>query len=1824
MPYRFMGIKFNKASVCHIYSYFAIKNIFWDKIPYYRIIFFSIIVFSCFILHGCSTNNDEVDSMSKGEVHTNVQPWVIFKQNVIQSDKVGVLYHANFKLNGQDIKAQYVFTHTNKMTVMLPTLLDSNTSYTLEIPMQEIAKELQTQTKSSTIIMKFKTLPLSLDVENIRFTNINATTTKLQANIILSQDTNLKTLSDSLTLQDDTKKTFTVKLTQNNNNKREFALESQSLTIPASEDKNLTLQFKAKNLGLRDDMSFPIILNAITMLSVLDIKAQVTEKPSISIRFSNELAKNVNLKDYIKISPMIDFDVAQSGNMIHINGAFQSQTQYEISVLKGIKANNKTMLKETYTAPITINDMFPAIVFSSSGVFLPQSANKRVAFKTMNVKKITAKVSKVYPNNFTQFLYDTNFVSSINNNSYYNVYGSDFYRIGDEVLTQTFDIDTNKNSWVQSELDLSTLKDSHGIFIVELSFDKKDVDYKFAENEESWKISNFFDTKSTIKRHLVFSNIALLAQNGDDTITATALNIVNNTPMSNVMIHAINKKNQTIAKVATNANGDAILPLKKQDVLYLLAENKGDVAILKLNSSVLSNDGFDVGGENVSNGMKAFIYSDRGVYRPGDSIHLNAIVRNNAIVLPSDHPISLTLTTPRGKKALENRVVHQVGDGMYYYKFDLPKDADTGVWNLKIDVGGNAFYKDISVETVIPDRIKVAIKADNEIDLTQQKKLQFSLQSDYLFGAPASDLDYTTEIFIQTQEFKSKLYKNYTFTTTGSMNYRHSDNKNGKLDSNGFVENNFDLSNLQKINGNLRANLVAKVFEKSSRMVTTRKSIDLKYYDSFVGIGNPDSNYIPTNKEISLPIIAIASDDSKLLAGRMLSYKIYRNSYSWWWDYDDYGDFIRSIKNDKNTEVIAEGTLITKDKPIFLKHTFDNRGEILVEVTDVKNGVSSAISLYATQWGEPIDTKKITSLKIWSDKKEYVPGDTAKVSFESIAGAKALITLNKNGKILKRFWKTTQDSQTTVDIPVDSGLAPNGYVSVSLLQDYNTTDNDRSLRLYGVIPIMVTDKKTKLNIHIEAPKEIKPGDTFEVKISNEENKKATFSLAIVDEGLLSLTDFKTPNPWNYFYAKLPLALQTSDTYDLIVGKTFGKVHNILRVGGDEEMVAQKRQKSDETAERFKPVVLYNAPMSTDDKGNAVLKFTMPTYIGNVRIMAVASNENAIGSKEENIKVSAPVVMMPTIPRSLKIGDKFSLPVELFSTQDSIKKAKITIKANNGLVKFQKNTTDIQFNNKKSQIIVFEGEVTQAMGVENLAITIQAGNYTMTDSTEIDIKPINPYITITQKHVVSPNKEINIDAPNDFVAGSNRGFLTISGFPILTLDHRLRWLIRYPYGCIEQTTSSVLPQIFIDRLSHAQFVNKNEITNNINAAIRRIQGFQVSNGGFSYWQGGNTSDSWGSNYAGHFLILAKENGYSVPNDLMKRWIQYQINSVKSNDSNTTRIYSLYLLALVGEPQIGVMNEIYENGLRNISIIDTWLLGAAYKLAGFDDIARKITHNISTTPNSSERFYYDSYGSSLRDEAIILLAYKTIYDSVHEALLNTIATELESDSWLSTQTLGYSLLSLAKIKEDSQNTPISGTITLNKEKQSFNHNTPSLQFSLYSGKAHIVSTTPQDIYVSYVWEGIPISYSMSEIAKNIILKREFLNDKGEKIDVSNLTSGSTFWIKLTLSNVDKNVQISNIALTQGMPSGWEIENLRLNHDSMPSFIQQSNIAYTDIRDDKVMWFFDYNSYNQKNVVVFTKINVVTPGEYTLPPAYAEAMYDNNYQASIPSMKVKVKAK
>lgn len=1553
--------------------------------------------------------------------------------------------------------------------------------------------------------------------------------------------------------------------------------------------------------------------------------------PSIDISFTEE-PKAQNLESYIKVEPHVEIRTIKMRNHIILTGPFDISKGYKITLLKGLQGEQDSF-KENQVLDVTFKEAEPAFSFSNEGIILPKINENKIAFRSINIKKVNLKITKIFPNNTTQFLQDFSFKGNGNIFSY--VLQDNMYKLGEVVVDKNFDLKYQKNIWNQNEIDLKNIINDKGVYIVELFFNEKDVDYNFPDSVPEWKRNYFFSNNGHIGKALLVTDMGIVAQKEKDgQLIATVLDVVNNKPLSNVVVKGISVNNQLVSEGKTDKNGEVILE-KGNKIFYLTAENNNETSLLKMSDSQLSYDGFLVDGEFAKAGSRAFIYSSRGIYRPGDEINIGIIARNDKGTYPKDQPIKIDVFTPRGDKYIDGKVIKDNKDGFFTFNFTTEKTSDTGIWTIVVYTGGDQnkkFSLKVPVETVVPYKIEVDTKFPANVDIKDTTEIVGEVKSKYLFGNPAKGLNFASEINLTAQDVKFKQYKNFTFTNPTSYSPNFVLTEKGKLNDAGESKIIFkDIPKDIPTNMTLHGEVVTRVIENSGRPVINTNTIMFNKFKSYVGVEAPEDNFVKSGDKLNLEVITVSDEDGTFVPGRKIKYRIYKNEYSWWWDYYEYNDFIKSIKNDKNTVLLYEGEFESTGNPYIIDYAVQGTGEIFVEVEDMATKQSAGTTLYANTWQDPTTNKVIDKLKIETDKKAYKVGEKAVVTFEGEKGNKALITVTKSGKIINRYWKDIDDSKNSIDIEIKEDMFPNAYVTVALFQNYGKASNDRPLRLYGAVPLMVEDFSKKLELEIETPEVLHPNEKFKVKLKNKEQGKVDYTLSVVDEGLLNITNFKTPNPYNYFYSKEGLQVSAYDNYSEIIGTIFGPVHQILTPGGDEffrsmNMAAKLNSLGFDQTERFKPLSIFKGVLSTNENGEGEVEVILPDYNGAVRVMVTAAQGTKYGMSQKKIEVKSPIIADISMPRILKIGDKFKVPVKIFAMEQDLGQIEVGF---NFQGTQQKVIID-KLEKNDSKNLYFNVNVGNTIGNEEAILTIKSQKYNVEKKIDISVASNNPYTVINKIEFVKDG-QVEFKLPKDSVKNSVNGQITISSRPILAIDNRINEMIKYPYGCLEQITSMAIPQLYITELSTNKNIDKEKIVENINETIRRYSAYQLPNGGFSYWPGGENESYWASIYAGQFMILAKSKGYYVPEALYENWLAFAKDLLRTGDiNNEMKAYTLYVLSLGNDPEIGELNYIYDNEFDKLSEVGKWYIAGTYNNIGEEELAKKIATDLpKKIRNQKKEDYSYSYGSKLRDEAIILDIYSKIFDNIEINLYKNIVENLQSNEWLSTQTIGYSMLALGDIKKKTQDSPVKGSIVINGDEKEFTDAKGIYQISL-DGTQNDIVIKGNNLFVNEYWQGIPINYQRENESSNMSIERKFYAENGKEINVDSLSVGTTFYMILSVDSTEKDsnqyYSINNVALTQIIPSGWEIENVRVLDIQYPEWIENkitgNSLDYEDIRDDRVNFFFNFNNYTKHKQNFVVKLNAVTKGEYILPGATVQAMYDSAYNAYLKGFKVEVK--
>ncbi|MCK5879316.1 MAG: hypothetical protein KAH24_06030, partial [Holophagae bacterium] len=1134
-------------------------------------------------------------------------------------------------------------------------------------------------------------------------------------------------------------------------------------------------------------------------------------------------------------------------------------------------------------------------------------------------------------------------------------------------------------------------------------------------------------------------------------------------------------------------------------------------------------------------------------------------------------------------------------------------------------------------------------KADPSALTPEQKELSLTLTAKYLFGTPASGLKAMVDLSLQKGRSTFKSFPAYRFVNE-TVNFRSTTTQiyDRKLDKSGIAKLKWTVPDTITAPGQLTAVVKGRVLEKGGRANKHQIRIPVHTFQYYVGLQKPDFEYgyARTGQALSVSTILV-NTEGQAVGGHPIQWRLYRNDRFWWWEYRNRTSFQLKFKSDVNTEEVLSGEITSASLPAPIDINPDERGEYYLEVQH-GDGHTAGFFFSAYAWGETAGIGKTAGMIVLkSDRPGYHPGDTATVSFPTPKTGTLVYAVLKGNEILQtRVGKVNSNHKTSIKIPIKAAMAPNAYVAVSVIQPHDQTTNDRPMRLYGILPLMVSDPSTHPGLSIDVPDELKPGQTFQVTIQTENHRPAQLAVAVVDEGLLDLTAFATPNPWKFFYHRERLSAGISDVFPWVIGAQKGDPFSVFSVGGDMKMAltaARQQKKEEGKRRRFRPVDLFQGPVSTDKSGKAILTFTMPEYIGAVRVMAVAAAGRCYASAETSVAVKKELMILPTLPRVVHPGDYIDVPITVFGMKDGIGPVTVSISAKGAASITGVTTRTLTFDEAGEQDVSFTLQIPQILGNVDITITAKSARDNASHTSQLQSVQVAPRLYEWETKPVEPGQSIMIKIPDKGMPGSNHARIVIRKRAELNIGHRLNWLIHYPYGCVEQTTSAAFPQLYLKTLADLTPEQEEKTDTIINKAILRLRKFQLPSGGMSYWPGSTYLTPWGTNYAGHFLLEAKGKGYHVPDDMLKNWIQFEKSRAKSTlDGITTRVYRLYLLALAKQSDLGSMNLIRENALNELSDTQKWFLAAAYQLSGMPDAAADILKK-SGIKVSDFSETGETYGSPLRDQAILLeLATRFQNWSVADQKYSFIAKKLSSKKWLSTQTAAYSLLALGKYVEattlkNGKPDKLTGSVTLpDGTVKNFDTTSLSIGFELERDFGKTITVKIADtvlmkqVYAVMEWNGIPISpvISVMPMAEGMSLKVEFLNENGMPIDPASIGQGTVFWGHFKITGRKGEPHIDNVALEQMLPTGWEIENTRLSGEAMPGWAGKWNLGYakyTDIRDDRILWFFGLSSYKSLDFLV--KLNAVTTGKFVMPPTVSQAMYDKTLRAVVPGQLVKV---
>ena len=1721
----------------------------------------------------------------------------------------------------------------------------------------------------------------TLQLESLPITAAQPDEINIKGEIRFSDVVKKEEVEKMLTASDG-KKSYPVEVTATDNLTRyQFNIRQ----IPReADDYPLTITANGSPAGIDRKQSEEVLIPAKDCFRFMSAERIEQPENGIEIVFSAPLSTTQDLKGLIEI-PEVSSSIFQiSENRVFIYFEANTQNKLTLNIHEGVKDSQGKALGTSHTISFSEVSLKPQVEMSTSAAILPDSKSLIIPFRAVNLYAVDLSVIRIFENNVLMFM-QTNSLASAN----------ELRRSGRLVYKKTLwlakDASKDIHHWGDYSIDLAGLihQEPGAIYRVILSFRQEysaypcggneNQDMKFADSNTSdgltkvsgsvlseedeaiwntpeayyyynggtmdWSVyrwterdnpchpSYYMNSDQIAACNVFASNLGMIVKrNSLNKLWIAVSNILDTKPIGKAQVTAYNFQLQPIGKGETNGDGFVEITPKGVPFIIVAESEKQKAYVRVVDGEEQSVSRFDVGGKDIQKGLKGFIYGERGVWRPGDTLHISFILEDREKRIPDKHPVALEIYNPRGQ--FYTKMISTQGMNGFY-TFDVPTQATdpTGLWNAYIKVGGTTFHKGLRIETIKPNRLKINLALPKILQATD-KDVYAPLTSTWLTGATASRLKAKIEMSLSKVNTQFKNYGQYIFNNPATDFTTIKTNVfDGTLDAEGKTSVTLKVPTATEAPGMLNATFTTRVFEPGGDASIYTQTIPFSPFTSYVGINlnQPKGKYIETDKDHVFDIVTV-NTQGQLVNRTNLEYKIYRIGWSWWWE--NSGESFGTYINNSSITPVASGNLQTRGGKASFKFRVDypSWGRYLVYVKDKESGHATGGTVYI-DWPEwrgrssKTDPSGIKMLAFSLNKDSYEIGETATAIIPAAAGGRALVSIENGSTVLRQEWiEVSNGGDTKYTFKITPEMTPNVYLHISLLQPHAQTVNDLPIRMYGVVPVFVTNSQTVLQPQIQMPEVLRPETNFNVTVSEKSGKPMTYTLAIVDDGLLDLTNFKTPDPWNDFYSREALGIRTWDMYDNVLGASAGSYSSLFSTGGDATL-----KPADAKANRFKPVVKFIGPFYLGKGKSQTHTLKLPMYVGSVRAMVVAGQDGAYGNAEKTAFVRTPLMMLSTLPRVLSIQEEITVPVNIFAMENQVKNVTVSLQASGGGVQIVgTNQQSLKFTQPGDQLVFFTLKTGSKTGKATIHLTANGSGQQTKETIEIDVRNPNPVVTLRNSQWIEAGQSKELSYNLSSSSANNQIKLEVSRIPSVDISRRFDFLYNYQHHCTEQLTSKALPLLFVAQFKTIDKTEAEKIKTNVQEAIRQIYGRQLPNGGFVYWPGNAAADEWISSYAGMFLTLAQEKGYAVHANVLNKWKRFQRAAAQNWrmpqeasgwqqwQSELQQAFRLYTLALAGVPEYGAMNRMKEQ--TGLSIQAKWRLAAAYALTGKMKPAEELVYNVETTVNPYSSMN-QIYGSSDRDEAMILetlILMNRERDALQQA--KVVSKNLSQEDWFSTQSTAFALMAMGRLAEK-----LSGTLDFVwswNDKQ---------QPAVKSAKAVFekeIATTPKSGTVSVKNQGKGalsvdlitrtqlLNDTLPAISDNLRMDIRYANLNGTPLSVNDIIQGTDFMAITSISNISGTSDYTNLALTHIIPSGWEIYNERMvapeteNAAADGSGQSVSKYSYQDIRDDRVLTYFNLRRGETK---VFTvRLQATYAGNFILPAVQCEAMYDVNVQA------------
>lgn len=1680
--------------------------------------------------------------------------------------------------------------------------------------------------------ISFHTPNLTLDNSQVIWVGESNTSAIPQVDLFFNYRVNPEDLKGKLNIEVDGKKANFNMITISPDNKislRINGLKAEDKDADAKVSIAKGLKPEKGNTSTEDAISNTITIPSPYVLTVQNVESEHDGMEGVVRVTTSQQLTGESIKSFVKFDPDLAYTVeANDYGFTLRSDKFDTEKSYALTIVQGLRGKIGGVMKEDYNGGVAFGELESGINFTNSkAVYLSKKGGKNIEVQITNVPKVKLIISKIYENNllmaqrYGYYPQETSsgpdYASYEGDYDYYDSYSGGDAMLGDVIYEKEIDTRSLPKSGAGRILNFSQFEDRLPEF--------KGVYHIVIRSAEDYWVKD--------SRYISLSDLGLIAKEGQDKIYVFTNSIKSAEPVTAVNVSVYSSNNQLIGTGATDKDGVATIAYSKKEIsgfkpAMIIAKTADDFNYLPFNNTRVNTSRFDVGGKrNNASGFDAFVYAERDVYRPGEKINFSVILRDAQWKNPGDVPLKMKFLMPNGKELKSFRKSLNE-EGSVEGSIDIATAAITGSYTLEVYTSTDVLLaaKNFSVEEFVPDRIKVSAKLDKEF-LRSGDAAKLSINAMNFFGPPAANRKYETEIQVKQKAFSSVKFDGYDFSLANQNTFFDKEVKEGMTDEAGNANIDYTVPDTYTNIGALQTSFFTTVFDETGRPVSRATNIDVFTQDVFFGIKQDWFYYYPLNQPVKLQLAAVNKDGNGVSSTARV--EVIKHEYRT--VLTKSGSYFR-YESQKEDKLMIEQQISVGNNTVY---TYVPRSPGDYEVKIYRPGANSYVSRSFYSYGSyggnntSFEVSKEGNIEIEVNKKSYLTGESVEALFKTPFSGRMLVTLETD-HVISHQYVDVNNRTASVNLKLDAKHVPNVYITATLIKPHEVSDIPLTVA-HGFKNVTVEDKSRKIDVTIDAKKTVRSKTHQKVTVKAAPGSFVT--LSAVDNGVLQINDFKTPNPYDYFYQKKALQVSAFDLYPLL----FAEVRAKLSSTGGDGAFEMKDRTNPMPAKRIKVVSYWGGIKKANSSGLAEFEFDIPQFSGELRLMAVSYKGQSFGAADNTMTVADPIVVSTALPRFLSPGDTVNVPVTLTNTTDKAANVTATIGVEGPMKVVGGSNQSVSLAAKSEGRATFKVVADPTINVGKVTVTVSGMGEKFTDATEIAVRPPSTLQKSTGSGSIAggSTQKVSIGL-SDFMPGSVNYNLVVSRSPVLELGEQLKYLVQYPYGCTEQTISAAFPQLYYSDLSDLMQLNKQQnlptgqagklnANSNIMEAIRKIKMRQLYNGAVTLWDGEGKEDWWTTVYAAHFLVEAKKAGFDVDNGLLETMLNYINNRLKNKETITYYYnrdqnkkiapkevtYGLYVLALAGRTNVPAMNY-YKANPAILALDSRYLLAAAYATAG-DRKSFTAMLPASFSGEESVPQTGGSYYSDVRDEAIALNALIDVDPGNAQigTMVKHVADKLKARRYLSTQERAFAFLALGKHAKAANNSTATAEIKVNGKtiaKVDGGQWTGDMK-ALGNNNVEIATKGSGRLYYFWQAEGISASGAYKEEDSYLKVRRRFFDRTGKPLTTNTFKQNELVIIGVTLER-SFNTPIENVVITDLLPAGFEIENPRTKEIPGMDWIKDAMTPTAlDVRDDRIHFFVDANSNKQ---TYYYAVRAVSPGNYKMGPVSADAMYNGEYHS------------